>query len=234
MHGRWCHAAAASNVSWVKSAVCCRRSTVCRGWHHLPELKRSGILSLIWNTHMHTRAQVCGRWGRLIASALHHEWQQEVMNVLLYGGRGNEYVGYLSLCLKPFPIAQSLFLVPARSLAFLHDWNPIFAPICCLEYDSQFYWCIFIMFFFHLCPTLTQSIALLIYVFSPRETFYIDIFFSSSFSTGLYPPRPPKKLHAMQGSNCALVEYCITIIPRWRFKWQFTIFMIDIQRCQLD
>lgn len=53
--------------------------------------------------HTHTKPQVYNRWRRLIASALHHEWQQEVMNALLYGRRGNEYVGYLSLCLKSFP-----------------------------------------------------------------------------------------------------------------------------------
>lgn len=40
---------------------------------------------------------MCDGWRRLIASALHHEWQQEVMNVLIYGGRGNESAGYLSL-----------------------------------------------------------------------------------------------------------------------------------------
>lgn len=142
MHSRWCHPAAASDI-WVKSAVRRHCSSVCREWHHLPELKRSGILSLIWNTHkdththIDTQAQVYGRWGRLIASALHHEWQQEVMNALLYGGRGNEYVGYLSLCLKPFPIAQSLFLVSGHSLPFLHDWNTILAIVFCLEYNSH-------------------------------------------------------------------------------------------------
>lgn len=53
-----------------------------------------------------TKPQVYDRWRRLIASALHHEWQQEVMNALLYGGRGNGHVGYLSSALKPFPVSH--------------------------------------------------------------------------------------------------------------------------------
>lgn len=115
--------------SWVKSAVCQHCYSLCRVWHHLPEVKGSGILSLIWNTrslshtraqsrahiilprctlahviaclhtwiqactntciqalkdmrahaHTHTQSWVCDRWRRLIASALHHEWQQEVV-----------------------------------------------------------------------------------------------------------------------------------------------------------
>ena len=133
----WCHVAAARQrgffffflLCWVKSAVCQNHYLLCRVWHHLPEVKGSGISSLKWNihsqthkpshtrnnhetltdshrgfsnTHEHTGVHiqalrgktqtqpwVCDRWRRLIASALHHEWQQEVVRALSYRGRGN-------------------------------------------------------------------------------------------------------------------------------------------------
>lgn len=103
------------------------------------------------HTATHTKPQVYDRWRRLIASALHHEWQQEVMNALLYGGRGNEYVGYLSLCLKPFPVAHLYFHSPVTFLssATLQHASP---PLCFPFLLMYFY------VFLHPCPCVTQSI----------------------------------------------------------------------------
>lgn len=175
---------------WVKSAVLQPHSLLCGEWHHLPEVKGSGIVSFDLETHTdkhtnalprarknkhrlaslectstgvyqhahpsstHSRAftkpQVYDRWRRLIASALHHEWQQEVMNALLYGGRGNGHVGYLSSSLKPFPVSHLhrisipvLFLLLFRNMAahlsvgFLISFSPTppFVP--------PFSWCTF-------------------------------------------------------------------------------------------
>lgn len=92
-----------------------------------------------------TKPQVYDRWRRLIASALHHEWQQEVMNALLYGGRGNGHVGYLSLRLWshfpslictafPFPSCSSCYSVTWQHISLLAFWSlfrpppPLFLP----------------------------------------------------------------------------------------------------------
>lgn len=109
MHNRWCHAAAARKrgffylLSRVKSAVasitsCCAENDIISLswkavgfylWSEIHTHSRTQNKEIHTTTHANTKPQVYDRWRRLIASALHHEWQQEVMNALLYGGRGN-------------------------------------------------------------------------------------------------------------------------------------------------
>lgn len=121
-------------LSWVKSAVssctscCAENDIISPGW----EAMRFYLSSEIHPPpppHTHTKPQVYDRWRRLIASALYHEWQQEVMNALLYGGRGNEYVGYLSLCLKPFPLSRLFFHFPVTFPSFATSQH-VSHPLC--------------------------------------------------------------------------------------------------------
>ena len=172
---------------WVKSAVLQPHFLLCGEWHHLPEVKGSGIVSFDLETHTdkHTNAasctqkqtpnvaslectstgvylrrqpssthgraftkpQVYDRWRRLIASALHHEWQQEVMNALLYGGRGNGHVGYLSSSLKPFPVSHLhrisipvLFLLLFRNMAAHLSVGFLISPPLCSSLLMMYFW----------------------------------------------------------------------------------------------
>lgn len=76
--------------SWVKSAVCQHCYSLCRVWHHLPEVKGSGILSLIWNTRSlsHTRAQsrahiILPRCTLAHVIACLHTWIQACTNTCI-------------------------------------------------------------------------------------------------------------------------------------------------------
>lgn len=97
-----------------------------------------------------TKPQVYDRWRRLIASALHHEWQQEVMNTLLYGVRGNGHVGYLSSSLKPFPVSHLhrisipvLFLLLFRNMAARLSVGFLISFFFFFPFVPPFSWCTF-------------------------------------------------------------------------------------------
>lgn len=88
--------------------------------------KHERVQGLRAPTHTHIQSWVCDRWRRLIASALHHEWQQEVVSALLKGGRGNEHVGYLSSSLMSFPLlwfAVCFVFIRPVIVLFLGDCN---------------------------------------------------------------------------------------------------------------
>lgn len=66
------------------------------------------------------------------------------MNALLYGGRGNEYVGYLSLSPEPFAISR-IFIPPSSSSSPLSSLCspldlPFFSPSFVLRFSS----CVFL------------------------------------------------------------------------------------------